>query len=203
MYERKISLLNDGIHFRVTIPNDFIEEQGWKKGDILSIINNTKEITIKKVDKKPRNVLYSIGYEGKSQLDFIKLLKKNNIEQLIDIREIPQSRKPGFSKRSLENSLKKHNIIYTNFKELGTDKRSRDEYKRTGDIKKLLVKFDKKISENVALLEVIKAMIFYKTTAIMCYEDDYKECHRQKIESLLEKDGIRVVHLCNGKEKKY
>ena len=91
---------------------------------------------------------------------------------------------------------------HLHFKELGTDKKSRDEYRITGDIEKLLVKYDKRISENPDLLEMVKAMIFYKTTAIMCYEDDYKRCHRQKIESILERDGIRVVHLCIGKEKK-
>lgn len=198
MYQRKMSLLHDGIHFRITLPGDFVEDKGWKKGDKLSVINNSENITIKKIEKKSRHILYSIGYEGKSLDMFIKMLKKNGVEHLIDVREIPQSRKPGFSKNTLKKALAEKNITYLNMKELGTDKRSRDEYKRTGDIEKLLVKYDKRLSENLELIEPLKAMIFYKRTAIMCYEDNYKLCHRQSIESLLEKDGIRVVHLCKG-----
>ena len=202
MYQRKISLLHDGIHFRITLPNDFVEDKGWKKGDKLSVINNPENIKIKKIKKRSEHVLYSIGYEGKSLDEFIKLLKRNKVEHLIDVREIPQSRKPGFSKRSLKTALEKKNITYNNLKELGTDKRSRDEYKRTGDIEKLLVKYDKRMSEQLEIFELLKAMIFYKTTAIMCYEDNYKQCHRQRIESIIEKNGIRVVHICNGKEKR-
>ena len=63
MYERRISLLHYGIHFRVTLPNDFVIDKGWKKGDKLSVKNDKENLIIKKFEKEPKNILYSIGYE--------------------------------------------------------------------------------------------------------------------------------------------
>lgn len=42
--------------------------------------------------------LLTIGYEGRKIDEFIERLKEFNISRLIDVREIPFSRKPGFSK---------------------------------------------------------------------------------------------------------
>ena len=45
--------------------------------------------------------LATIGYEGSAIEDFIATLKLANIEILLDVREIPLSRKKGFSKNAL------------------------------------------------------------------------------------------------------
>ena len=204
MTERKISLLYDGIHFRVTLPIEFIKEKGWKKGDKLLIKSEDGYFIINKlIKKKSLPTVFSIGYEGKSLKTFIEILQENSIKQLIDIRELPLSRKRGFSKNSLKNALREAGIIYNNIKELGTDKKSREKYKETGDLVKLLGTYHKRFNENKESYELLKALIYYKSSAIMCFEDNYQKCHRQFIEEKLKQEGIRVKHLCNGKQKKF
>ena len=43
-------------------------------------------------------IAYTIGYEGRELEEFVARLREQQVEVLIDIREKPASRKPGFSK---------------------------------------------------------------------------------------------------------
>ena len=204
MTERMRSLIFDGSHYRITIPTEIIKEKQWKKGDQISIKDENGHLIISNITKRRYdNVVFSIGYEGKSLHTFTEILLKNRIEQVIDVREIPFSRKPGFSKKSLKNALKEVNISYNNLRELGTDKKSREIYKRTGKIGDLLKTYEKQLLKKEDYYEILKILIDYKVSAIMCFEDDYKKCHRQKLEDKLTDDGIRVKHLCNGKQRKF
>ena len=44
--------------------------------------------------------IYTIGYEGIDIDRFLSLLRKHDIETVIDIRELPLFRKPGFPKKT-------------------------------------------------------------------------------------------------------
>lgn len=50
-------------------------------------------------------VAYTIGYEGRELDEFVARLREQRIQVLIDIREKPASRKPGFSKTPLREAL--------------------------------------------------------------------------------------------------
>lgn len=41
--------------------------------------------------------IFTIGYEGATQDQFIATLRQAGVEQVIDVRAVPMSRKPGFS----------------------------------------------------------------------------------------------------------
>ncbi len=203
MTERRRSLIFDGTHYRINLPKDFIKEKGWKKGDEISIIDENGHLLIKNATKKKTSpIVFSIGYEGKSLMSFIEILLENNIAQLIDIRENPISRKPGFSKKALRKALSEAGISYKNIKDLGTDKLSRDRYKETGNIKELLKIYEKQLVKKEDYYEILKTLVNFRPSAIMCFEDDHKKCHRQSIEYKLVNDGFRVEHLCNGKQKR-
>src|SRR5208283_920819 len=64
--------------------------------------------------------LYTIGYEGRDIDGFISRLKEFGITRLIDVREIPLSRKRGFSKSALKQKLDDENIEYVHYKALGS-----------------------------------------------------------------------------------
>ena len=49
--------------------------------------------------------LYTVGYEGAVLGDFIATLKAFGIKQIIDVRDLPLSRKRGFSKNALASAL--------------------------------------------------------------------------------------------------
>ena len=78
-------------------------------------------------------MLYTIGYESKSLDDLIYQLKNHNISTLVDVREIPISRKKGFSKTFFSEYLNKNGIEYIHFKKLGSPKNIRKELKQNKD----------------------------------------------------------------------
>ena len=56
---------------------------------------------------------FTIGHSNRSLGEFLSLLKKFNIEALIDIRSWPSSKKyPHFNREALEESLKAEGIRY-------------------------------------------------------------------------------------------
>ena len=80
-----------------------------------------------------RRKLFTIGYIGRTLDDFIDGLLSHGIECLIDTREIPISRKKGFSKSSLEAKLGRAGIAYRHFRLLGSPCLHRHRLRETGD----------------------------------------------------------------------
>jgi len=141
--------------------------------------------------------IFSIGYEGRTLEEFIALLKAAHVARLIDVRDAPYSRKPGFSKAPLEQALKAANIEYIGIPELGTDKASRDRHRAASGtgMDAILQEYRVKLERNVGLFRAVEKMAKERVSAIMCYEADFRQCHRQVIEERMEADGFRVVHL--------
>jgi uncharacterized protein (DUF488 family) len=54
--------------------------------------------------------LFTIGYEGATQADVIARLKAAGVDLLVDVRAIAASRRAGFSKTILSESLKAEGI---------------------------------------------------------------------------------------------
>ena len=77
-------------------------------------------------------LLYTVGYEGADLSDFLNTLKVHKIKQIIDVRDLPLSRKRGFSKNALAAALAKIGITYLHLKALGDPKPGR-EAARSGD----------------------------------------------------------------------
>lgn len=69
--------------------------------------------------------LYTIDHSTRELREFLELLALYEIEQLIDIRTLPGSRKyPHFDKENLSNSLEKIGIYYRHFQDLGGRRRA-------------------------------------------------------------------------------
>lgn len=64
--------------------------------------------------------IYTIGYEATTMADFIATLHAAGIERVIDVRALPLSRRPGFSKTALAAELRSNGIDYSHLKALGT-----------------------------------------------------------------------------------
>src|SRR5437764_12808379 len=69
---------------------------------------------------------YTIGYEKFRVQDFIAALHLARVEMLIDVRDVPLSRKRGFSKTALAAVLEKNGIAYAHLKGLGDPKPGRE-----------------------------------------------------------------------------
>jgi uncharacterized protein (DUF488 family) len=140
--------------------------------------------------------LYTIGYEHVGVPDFVAALKKAGVKTLIDVREVANSRRAGFSKNVLAASLDKAGIAYVHMKPLGTPKAGR-EAARKGDTKTMHRIFEAKLAEPESQLALQEAADIAKRgkTCIMCLEHDWRDCHRAIVAKRLEKYGLKPSHL--------
>lgn len=84
----------------------------------------------------------TIGYEGLDIDAFMSLLAENDIETVVDVREMPLSRKPGFSKKALEAALNLSGREYVHMVALGCPKPIRDRYREDGNWKRYTEGFE-------------------------------------------------------------
>ena len=115
------------------------------------------------------------------------------------MRQLPLSRKKGFSKNSLNELLNKNNIEYINFRELGTTKEMRSKLMSSGDYKSFYKEYQysltKKNNQINKLYEIVNSG---KRIALLCYEHDAQHCHRKILADELKKtdgNGLKVKHI--------
>jgi uncharacterized protein (DUF488 family) len=138
----------------------------------------------------------TIGYENAALDQVIAELKAAGIALLIDIRDAPISRKPGFSKKMLGASLEATGICYWHVRALGTPKPGRDAARR-GDETAFRAIYEKQFRSEeaqLALAEVIGAAK-KEPSCLLCYEQDHNQCHRQIVAEAMAEQGFKVRHL--------
>jgi len=141
--------------------------------------------------------LFTIGYEAATQGDVIGRLKAAGVKTLVDVRAVAASRRAGFSKTILSNSLAAEGIAYLHLRDLGTPKPGR-EAARKGRIDEMRAIFAKHMQEPAAGLqfERLKATASGSPTALLCYEAEACGCHRAVLaERLAAEADFRVVNL--------
>lgn len=63
--------------------------------------------------------VFTIGYGGLDIDTFMSLLTEHGVETIVDIRERPLSRKPGFSTKALASVLNLSDLEYVHLVNLG------------------------------------------------------------------------------------
>lgn len=139
--------------------------------------------------------VFTIGYEQTTMADFLAALKAVGVEQVIDVRALPLSRRPGFSKNILAASLKDAGIGYIHLRALGTPKAGRDAAKK-GDVKTLRAVYDVQLGLPEAQVEAarMRELARERPSALLCYERDPCHCHRTLLLQA-EGEGMEVVDL--------
>jgi len=139
--------------------------------------------------------IYTIGYQDTTMADFIAALKAAGVERIIDVRAVPLSRRPGFSKNVLTASLKEAGIDYVLLKGLGTPKAGRDAAKK-GDRKTLAAVYADQLAlpEAQAEAAIMRDLAAEKPSALLCFERDPCDCHRTLLLQA-EGEGAEVVDL--------
>ena len=141
--------------------------------------------------------IWTIGYEKVGAPDFVAALQAAKIKTLIDVREVANSRRAGFSKKALAASLDAAGIAYIHMKPLGTPKAGR-EAARKGDAKTMARIFEAKLAEPESQLALAEAADLAKhgRACLMCLEHDWRDCHRSIVAKHLEADfGLTPAHL--------
>jgi uncharacterized protein (DUF488 family) len=139
--------------------------------------------------------LYTIGYEG-AQLDtFLDKLRDVGAVLLIDVRALPLSRRKGFSKTRLRDSLSATGIDYFHVRELGAPKAIRENLRRTGDYATYFRHFGAYLKTQTTVLQAL-AKRHEGVVVLMCYERDPSKCHRSMVAREVGfLSGVTPVHL--------
>ena len=141
--------------------------------------------------------LATIGYEGTTVDRVIAALRDAAVAHLVDVRAVPSSRKPGFSRRQLEAAAVQSGLLYTHLRALGTPKPGRDAARR-GDAATMQRIFDAHMQapEPQAELERAVAISREAPACLLCFERDPHMCHRDILAGLIHaRTGARVMHL--------
>ncbi len=126
----------------------------------------------------------SVGYERRSVEDLIAVLVAHGVEKLLDVRELPLSRRRGFSKRALSASLGEAGIEYLHLRAAGNPHRQ-----LKADVEHCLQLYRNHLGENPEVVEAVGSEISDRTVAMLCYERDHDCCHRSVLLSALAQHG--------------
>jgi uncharacterized protein (DUF488 family) len=124
----------------------------------------------------------SAGYERhKDNREFAQALAHAGVERLVDVRELPISRRPGYAKSALMAAMTQAGVEYVHLRALGNPKPFRDLYKagRTDEGRAAYEAF--LLEERHEALAGLAEMLREKRAALMCVEHDPATCHRTVI----------------------
>lgn len=146
--------------------------------------------------------IFTIGYEGLNIDNFLALLRSGCVETVVDIRELPLSRKRGFSKNGLRDMLNANGFAYRHMSELGCPKPIRDQYRQDGDWQRYKKDFKRYLSLKNDVIADLSEMAGSSNCALLCFEANYRMCHRSMVADAVHLAyGIEVAHLQAGTVK--
>jgi uncharacterized protein (DUF488 family) len=125
-----------------------------------------------------------MGYEGQDLPSFLAAVTVAGIEVLIDIRLNPMSRKRGFSKRALTESLAGIGVVYRHEPALGNPKTNRAGFTGPADEwSAARATYQPLLSAPAAqdALARIAETALTSRTAVLCFEADQQHCHRDVV----------------------
>ena len=139
--------------------------------------------------------IFTIGYEGTTMAEFLAALTGAAVRRLVDIRALPLSRRPGFSKTPLRAALAEAGIEYQHLKALGTPAAGREAARRgrQAELERIYAE-QLVLPEAMAASAQLLALVEEAPTALLCFERDPAGCHRS-LWLRWEAPDADVVHL--------
>jgi uncharacterized protein (DUF488 family) len=143
--------------------------------------------------------LFTFGYEGSSIDAFVERLVEARIQQIVDVRELPLSRKRGFSKTSLGQRLEASGIGYVHVPALGCPKSIRDQYRLDKNWAHYTRDFLAHLRTVQADVRALVGMASEQRACLVCFEADYQACHRTFVARAAHAVGGPPVHHLTAK----
>lgn len=139
--------------------------------------------------------IFTIGYEGANQADLIERLRDARVAVLADVRAVPLSRRPGFSKNILAAGLREAGIDYLGLKALGTPPDGRAAARRHDmDALRDIYGGQLQLPEAMVQAAQLHDIASQRPTALLCFERAPDCCHRSLLVDAVMPDA-EVVHL--------
>ena len=139
--------------------------------------------------------IFTIGYEGSTVGEFLAALQAAGVERVVDVRALPLSRRPGFSKSPLRAALAEAGIDYVHLKALGTPSEGRTAARagRHEDMARIYagqLELPEAMAQGAQLLDLAAD----KPSAVLCMERDPAHCHRTLLLDAIAGEA-EIVHL--------
>lgn len=125
--------------------------------------------------------LLTIGYEGINLDHFFSLLRAGRVDTIVDVRELPLSRKKGFSKNALAAAARGNGFRYAHLPALGCPKAIRGDYKRDGDWSRYVARFSAYLQTQESALALLARQAQASRCCLLCFEADPNRCHRSLV----------------------
>lgn len=137
--------------------------------------------------------LFTIGYESTTMGEFLAALQAAGVERVIDVRAVPNSRRPGFSKTPLRNALAEVGIDYVHLRALGTPAAGREAARKGWheELKRIYAAQLDLPEAMVAAAQMLE-LAAEKPSALLCYERDPAGCHRSILIAAAAREAERV-----------
>ncbi|MCW5600437.1 DUF488 domain-containing protein [Nitrosomonas sp.] len=147
-------------------------------------------------------IINTIGYEGLDIDEFLSIIAENDIDTVVDVRELPLSRKPGFSKKALASVLNLSGREYIHMVDLGCPKHVRNRYREDGNWDQYIVGFMKYLKTQEAAIAELSNLVGSSNCVLLCYEADYNFCHRSIVANAVRQYcGVDIKHIKVDKTK--
>lgn len=143
--------------------------------------------------------LFTFGYEGLTIEGFIARLKDAQVDLIVDVRELPLSRKKGFSKSAFREHLAAAGIGYEHRPALGCPKPVRDQYRADGDWTSYTRGFMAHLATVNPELRQLAATARDHRACLVCFEADFSACHRTYVARAARAAGSPAVHHLTAK----
>jgi uncharacterized protein (DUF488 family) len=143
--------------------------------------------------------LYTFGYEGLTIEAFIERLRQVRVQLIVDVRELPLSRKKGFSKTAFREALAAAGIGYEHRPALGCPKPVRDRYKLDGDWQAYTRSFLAYLSSQKSEIDDLSRSARDQRACLVCFEADFDLCHRAYVARAAYAAGAPAVHHLTAK----
>jgi len=137
--------------------------------------------------------IFTIGYEQATQAAVLSALREAGVELVADIRYLPLSRRPGFSKSPLRAAVEEAGMAYRHFRHVGTPPEGRTAARR-GDRETLRRVYTGQLElpEALAHMAELRQLALEKRTCLLCYCREVDDCHRALLMEALFADFERV-----------
>jgi uncharacterized protein (DUF488 family) len=123
--------------------------------------------------------IFTIGYEKATQPELIAALQAAGVQRLIDVRAVPLSRRPGFSKNILARGLAEQGIDYVHLRALGTPPEGREAARKgKHDVLERVYAGQLELPEAIAQGAQMLDLAAEKPSVLLCFEREPGGCHR-------------------------
>ena len=124
--------------------------------------------------------VFTLGYEKRTLEEFLRVLREERIDVVVDVRDVPWSHKPGFSKRPLSEALAAAGLEYVHAGFAGNPKALRSTARDNDEAIRLYAKRLKSHPEILTGMDTLFAprLARDERVCLICFERDPRDCHR-------------------------